>query len=159
MSKEVVDRLIAEFGNELDLPDLALDEDGFVAIINDDGLVLNIDYYEEQETMVFYTTIGEIPDDRRLELYDEMLKANFAWQDTEGATLCVNPVGTHALLMASVTLDGLDPSVLMTIFNHLGELTVAWAHRLRAITGVDDETAETADAEPAPAMADPSRFA
>ena len=160
MTKENVERLIAELGEAMEVPDLALDEDGFVCLYGEDGVVLNIDHYEDQDCLVMYTTVGEIPEEHRLALYDEMLKANFMWQDTLGATLCVSPTGEHALLMISITTGDLDLPQFLNVYNTIGRLTWAWSDRIRAITGEDAATAAEAPAgDPAASPPPPSRLA
>lgn len=137
MNRKDVNRLVEDLGAGLNIPDLALDEDGFVCIINEDGVVVNIDHFEKQDSLVIYTTIGEIVEKRRLQIYDEMLKANFMWKDTLGATLCVSPDGQHALLMASFTVGDLDLPKLLNMYKNIYELTWAWAGRFRAVAGED----------------------
>ncbi len=137
MDEQNLNRLIGDLGKDIGIPDLALDEDGFVCIINEDGVVVNIDHFDDQDSLVIYTTIGEIVEDRRLEIYDEMLKANFMWKDTLGATLCVSPDGKHALLMASFTVGDLDLPQLLNMYKYIYEMTWAWAGRFRAVAGED----------------------
>ena len=161
MTKDNVDYLIKELGDAMELPDPAFDEDGFVCILTEDGIALNIDHYEDQECLVMYTTVGEIPEEHRLALYDEMLKANFMWQDTFGATLCVSPTGEHALLMISIPTGDLDLPQLVNIYNNIGRLTWAWSDRFRAITGEDgaNDEDEAPDADPDAPPPLPSRLA
>ena len=40
------------------------------------------------------------------EMYEEMLRANFFWESTAGATLCLDPEENLALLTANVTVCG-----------------------------------------------------
>ena len=137
MDRAQVNRLIAEMGEEIDLPDLALDDDGYVCIVNENGVVVNIDHFEAQDLLVMYTTIGEIVEERRFEVYDEMLKANFLWRDTMGMTLAVSPDGAHALLMANFTVADLDITQLLNMYATVCEMTWSWAMRFRAISGED----------------------
>jgi len=138
MPRDVMSAIIQEFGASVGVPDMAFDENGYFAFTSPDGVLVNVDYFEEDESLVLYTTIGELFDDFRFAFYDEMLKANMFWELTLGATLCVNPEGSHALLTASVPARDLDVPRLTNLFNHINRLTLIWAERLRRVAAGDD---------------------
>ena len=134
MNRDVVDGIIRDFGATFGNSELMLDEDDFVCFTTAGGVLINIDYFEDSESLVLYTTIGEIFDATRLSVYDELLKANFFWELSGGATLSVNPAGTHALLTASIMAVDLDVLKLTNVIEHMNQLTYAWAARMREIT-------------------------
>ena len=142
MTRETVDMVIREFGTAAGAPDMALDEDDFVCFTTPAGVLINVDYFADDDALVMYTTVGEIFDDTRMDIYDELLKANFFWEVTGSATLCVDPQGTHALLVASVTAAGLDVTQLTNVFDRINQLTQVWAARIHEIT--KDRVADTA---------------
>lgn len=160
MTKENVDQLIVEFGDAIGVEDLRFDETGYVALITEDGMVLNLDHMDDQDCLVMSSTVGEITDEFRYELYDEMLKANFLWSETLGATLCVSPEGGHALLMTSITTGDLDLPKLQNVHEVFVHLTRAWTERINEITGAVEAEDE---AEPAdhvrPAIPSPNQLA
>ena len=134
MTRVAVDAVIREFGAAYGTPDMALDDEDFVCFTTQEGVLINVDYFEADDCLVMYTTIGEVFDETRLLLYDELLKANFFWDLTGGATLCITPDGAHALLTSSVMADNLDVTTLTNVFQHMNQLTFAWAARMREIT-------------------------
>lgn len=134
MNRDVVDGIIRDFGMAVDNPELSLDDDSFVCFTTADGVLINIDYFEGSESLVLYTTIGEIFEMTKLAVYDELLKANFFWELSGGATLAVSPEGGHAVLTASVTARDLDVSKLTEVIKHVNQLTFAWAARISDIT-------------------------
>ena len=158
MTKQTVEMVIQEFGTAAGAPDMALDEDDFVCFTTPAGVLINVDYYRDDDCLVMYTTVGEIFDDTRMDIYDDLLKANFFWEVTGSATLCVDPEGTHALLVASVTAAGLDVTQLTNVFDRIDQLTQAWAARIHQIT-----RDRVADTTPAPdqgaAIANPAQLA
>ena len=154
-----MDRLIRDFGNSYDLADLELDDRGYVCIVSEDGVVLNIDYFEEDEALVFYTTVGEIEDGHRLTLYEEMLKANFFWENTAGATLCIDPNATLALLTASITVTDLDLPKMLIVMDHFTRLTWAWSDRIREITGEATSLGDAAGQDREPGAPGPAQLA
>ena len=153
-----IDYLLKELGETIGLPELSLDDKRYVCIVSDDGVVLNLDYFEDEDTLVMYTTVGEIPEDKRLELYEEMLKANFFWENTAGATLCLDPEVNLALLMANVTVADMDMPKLMQVLDHFTRLTWAWSDRIRAIAGQQPEAKDLPPPDERVNLFDPSRF-
>jgi Tir chaperone protein (CesT) family len=146
MSRESIDALIQEFGAAVGVPEMALDEDAYLAFTSPEGVLVNVDYFEDDASLVLYTTIGELFDDFRFAFYDEMLKANLFWELTLGATLCVSPDGEHALLTACVSTGDLDTVQLTNFFQHVIRLTLIWTDRLRQLAAGED----AAEATPAP---------
>ncbi|MEM9099535.1 MAG: type III secretion system chaperone [Pseudomonadota bacterium] len=151
-----IDELMAKLGAEIGFPDLAFDETGYVAIINEDGTVLNFDHYPDQTAIVVYSTVAELKDETRFDIYEEMLMANFMWKETCGATLSVSPTTEHALLMASLPTEGLDLPTLIRFYENVHRLTWAFSDRFKSIAGEDDAAAVSTDPSDAPL---PSSFA
>jgi len=146
MPRDTMNALMQDFGNSVGVPDMAFDEEDYLAFTSAEGVLVNVDYFENDETLVLYTTIGELFDDFRFQFYDEMLKANLFWELTLGATLCVNPEGSHALLTASVSTGDLDVPKLTNLFSHVNRLTLVWGERLRQVAAGEDAAS---DAPPA----------
>lgn len=138
MSRQTIDDLMAEFGESIEISDLALDEDGFVCVVTEIGISLNIEHLEEDDSLLMHATVGEIPDEQRFVVYEEMLKANFLWRDTMGATLSVTPDGQHAMLMISVTTGDLDVPKLINVFECATGLAYVWSVRFRQMIGEID---------------------
>ncbi|MEE4377567.1 MAG: type III secretion system chaperone [Candidatus Competibacteraceae bacterium] len=158
MSKENIHQLVKDLGREMDLPDMTMDENDFVCIFTNDGVVLNLDYHEDEDVLVMYSTVGDVPDDQRLQLYQELLQANFFWESTAGATMCVDHTAERVMLMANITVGDLDLPKLMTVLDHFIRLSWAWSDRIRELTGQEAKTEPPKD-DSSPGMLDPSRLA
>ena len=160
MPREIMNTLIQDFGATVGVPDMTFDDDDYLAFTSPEGVLVNVDYFEKDESLVLYTTIGALFDDFRFAFYDEMLKANLYWELTLGATLCVSPDGEHALLTASVSTGDLDTIKLSNLFQHVNRLTLAWAERLRTVAAEAEGDQPAADS-PAPVAGaqNPSFFA
>ncbi|MEM6933444.1 MAG: type III secretion system chaperone [Pseudomonadota bacterium] len=156
MTREDLDALMSEFGARIELPDFRLDENGQGCILTEKDAVFTFDYIDAANTLVIYTSIAEIVPSRRQELYGEMLKANFFWQETLGATLAVSPDGRFALLMTSISAGRLDIDSLSQVYLNMAYLTDAWYARIEEIFGdeplpnPDDPESNDNDAEPQP---------
>ncbi|NJN47765.1 MAG: type III secretion system chaperone [Candidatus Competibacteraceae bacterium] len=158
MSKENIHQLVKDFGREIGLADMAMDENDFVCLFTNDGVVLNLDYHEDEDVLVMYTTVGEIPDDKRLQLYQELLQANFFWESTAGATMCVDHTAERVMLMANITVSDLDLPKLMAVLDHFTGLAWAWSDRIRELVG-QEANIEPPKGDAPPGMFDPSRLA
>lgn len=155
MAERAIDVLIKDFGTSIGAPDMVLDEEDFcvIGIGENAELVVNFDYYEDDDSLVLYTTLGEIPDDLRFELYDELLKANFFWEVTGGMTLSINPDATHALLCTSIEAGGLDAQDLTKLVRRIADISGKWSARVAEIAAEDnrfDTGAVTGDMPPQP---------
>lgn len=148
MNREQVNVLISELGQALDAGNLKLDERGFASLIGGDGVVINFDHVEDAGVLLFHATIGEIVEDRRLEIYDEMLKGNFVWDDTLGSKLSVTPDGRHAVIMVEIDVEGVESTTLLDAFRSMHKLTWAWVERFRFVADEDLPDHEAADDDP-----------
>lgn len=159
MPKENMHHLIKELGQELGLPDMEMDDKDFVCIFAEDGVVLNLDYYEDEDVLVLYTTVGEINNENnRLRIYEEMLRGNFVWESTAGATLCIDPSAKLALMMTNVTVGDLDLPKLMNVLNHFTRLAWVWSDRIRDLTEQEGQAEPPRDSAAPSGIFDPARL-
>jgi Tir chaperone protein (CesT) family len=75
MSKETVNQVLAEFGQQIGLEELRLDDNGYAALAFDD-VVVNLEYDEDRERLLMSAYLGE-PQGDRLQTYELLLDANF----------------------------------------------------------------------------------
>ncbi len=158
MTRAIVQSIFSEIGTNIGIPDLALDDSDHLGIVTDDGVGVNFEYFEDDDVLVIYSTIGEVPEEHRLRFYEELLHANFLWQATAGATLSLAPRGNLVMLNASVTVHDLDRAKLLKVTDHFAKLSWAWSDRLQAIVDgtVEDDETEGPQESAAP---DPSQMA
>lgn len=144
MPRENAVKLIRELGAAAGVPDLDLSDD-YAAFANEDDFVLNMDYVEDEDVLVFSSAVGFVPEGNRLALYQEMLKANFLWHETAGATLSLDPNGELAMLIASVGVAELTLEQFQNTVSHFTGLSMAWAVRIADLTGEVDLEPEAAN--------------
>lgn len=82
--------LVGEFGERLGAPEIAADEEGYIALTFDDT-ELHLQYEADADQVVAFTRLGEVEVDRTAEIYGMLLGANLFWQGTRGATFSVEP--------------------------------------------------------------------
>ena len=104
--------LVSDFGAKVGMPDMAADDEGYIAISFDDR-VFHLQYETDADRIVVFTKLGEVEVDRLVEIYSMLLAANMFWQGTNGATFSVEPdLGTVFLAdrraASTLNLDGLS---------------------------------------------------
>jgi hypothetical protein len=161
MAERAIDLLIKDFGAAIGVPDMVLDDQDFcvIGIGENAELVVNFDYYQDDDSLVLYTTLGEIPDDLRYELYEELLRANFFWEVTGGMTLSINPDATHALLCTSIPADGLDAQDLTALIRRIADISAKWSARVAEIAAEDDRLDTGPETETGGRPPQPPQFA
>jgi hypothetical protein len=85
-----VNALLKTIGKNLNIPDLALDDNNHCILLFDEKIVLNIDLDEEGEKLVIYAYVGELPLECRELMLERALEGNFFWNETDGATLGID---------------------------------------------------------------------
>ncbi|MBL9208771.1 MAG: type III secretion system chaperone [Opitutaceae bacterium] len=103
------DHLIAEFAQQAGLPTLALSEDGTARLIIDRSLEVQIEHEATRHRLHLYTSLGGPPSEDKAAWLERLLVANFFGRDTDGATLCLDPVKQEALLVLTLELDTTTP--------------------------------------------------
>ena len=144
MSKTQAETLVAELAQEWELPELAMDADDYFCVQPADGVVLNVDYFEAADVFSLYTTVAEIPAQNRLAAFESMLRANFGWEETGGATLALDSTGELALLTAEIPVDGLDLPVMLDRIETFSRLAWSWSKKINALAE-ESEAAEPSE--------------
>ena len=88
--------VLAELGNEIGLPELALDADGKCTLAFD-NVVVNFELVGDQQLLLIHTCLGQAPESPSAALYAQLLEANHFFAATGGAT-----IGLHS---ASRSID------------------------------------------------------
>jgi hypothetical protein len=127
----LADQAVAEFGNLLTVEGLHLGaEDNSCVLVFDGDLLLNIEYDDASERLVFSLYLDELPRDNAEPLLREMMGANLYWHRTRGATLCLEEnTGGVMLIYASSVLE-LDNGAFENIVENLLDQAEAWRKRI-----------------------------
>lgn len=97
MERATADRLVAEFGARLGVPDLKLDESGTCTFALGEGEILpTIGYNAGSRTIDLMICLdGVVPGATQL---SDLMAANFAWLGSAGACFAIEP-GSGALVL------------------------------------------------------------
>ena len=129
--RAMADQAVAEFGNTLTVEGLRLgSEDNSCVLVFDGDLLLNIEFDEESERLVFSIYLDELPRENAEPLLRELLCANLFWHRTRGATLGLEEnTGGLMLVYASSVLE-LDGGAFENIVENLLDQAEAWRKRV-----------------------------
>jgi hypothetical protein len=134
MSKETVNQVLGEFGKQIGLDDLRLDDNGYAALAFD--VVVNLEYDEEPERLLMSAYLGE-PQGERLKTYELLLDANFCWQGTAGATLSLERETGGIVLFQALPARALERQALEAALETFVNTADAWTLQLAPAAGDD----------------------
>ena len=138
MSRDSAKRLITEYGESVGIPTMALDENDYLALSNDERVGINIYYVEDTDVFLIATTIAELENEYRFDIYEELLTSNFLWEATGGATLSVTPELTHAMMQQVIEVSDLTVEQFSYMLQRHVAMTLAWVTRVQEIMDGDD---------------------
>lgn len=126
--REQINLLLTEFGREIGLDGLALDEDGHAALAFDDVLV-NFEIEEGGERLLLYAYLGEIRGDAAASMR-AMLEANLFWRGADGGTLAIERATGGVVLELAVPAASLDRSKLQATLERFINTAEDWTQRI-----------------------------
>ena len=115
-------------GRTVGLGDLALDEDGYCALLIDKDSVVNIELDEIGQQVLLYSLIGQPAGDPRA-TFEQLLRANYLGRGTGGAAFGLQPEG-GIVLSQWLAVPGLDLARLNAILERFVNQVEAWTQRL-----------------------------
>lgn len=135
-----LDRLMADFGQSLGIPELALDESGGAALQIDD-VVLNLEADDDGRTLVVFADVGAPPrrGEASDEFYETLLKANFLHLGMGGATLGMDREAGFIALVDRVPVTGTGSAEFAERIERLVNLAEAWTERIAELSAATKE--------------------
>ena len=129
--------------------EMSLDENGACTLELSDGRVMLIQERADLGELDFVATLGPVPEEKRSAVFEDLLAANFYWNETFGATISWNADLEEAVIMYPLNLADATPESVETIFSRFLELQSDWADRLAGLVSdaQDDGDEEGEDGE------------
>ena len=140
-NRTIANKLVVDLGNTLTVPEMALNEQNYAALLFDNSILLNIEYDDMQERMLLYIYLGELPPQGAEPLLRQLLAANFFWYRTQGATLSLEEETNGILLSYAHQLQDLDSVTFEDICNNF----VLKAEEWKKILSTSIKNIKTAD--------------
>jgi hypothetical protein len=146
--RDMAKKLVEDFGKTLTVG-LTLDEmHNSCVLLFDENVVLNIEYDDAEERLLFFVYLDELPSEGAEPLLRMLLEANLFWHKTRGATLSLEE-GTNGIVLAyahAVAL--LDTVQFEAVVENFVQLAEDWKKRIEELK---------AAATGAPALSDPPK--
>ena len=102
--KQNVEENLQHFAESIGLGELALNEHDACGLCFDDTLIVNMEYLEEDEALVFVSSVKPMDahDDAKTELYQKLLSLNLQHHSMQGAFHALNHDQSEVLLIRSM---------------------------------------------------------
>ena len=145
MERAQADILMAELGDRLGVPAMALDADGMALLsIDGDAVVVGVRYDQQSGAIDLRAGLDDmVPSPARL---GRALSANFSWQLTGGAILALDAATGRLELRRRCSGADLDSGRLNEALEDLVADAVAWSKALRDLP--EDGPSALAPADP-----------
>lgn len=130
MSVAAMQALLTEFGAMVGIPDLAPDAEHRCNLMFDD-VALSFELGADDESLCIYSLIGSLPEGDREAAHAALLGANYAFQGTRGATLCIEPQTGGVVLLRAEPLETLRLSRLAALVEDFVNTAELWATRVK----------------------------
>ena len=130
---ETCAELLAALGRRLGIAELGFDEKaGTCALAFDGRVTVHLAVDERAVGLVMFAVLGEFSPAQRPDLGAALLRGNYMWRVTEGATLSLDPEQDAALLALALPAAQLTGELLETRLSGFVNVAFAWAARLQA---------------------------
>ena len=127
-------------------------EDGDKVQADFDDFALLIQHLPGADQVLLAVSVAEVPADRRLELYRDILTGQFLFERTQGASLALDPAEEFICLQTLQPLLGLTRDNFPGLVENFLNLAEFW--RRRCLTVAEPPEEALADGPPAPAGPD-----
>ncbi len=116
--RQNVEENLKRFAEGIGLGELTLNEHGACGLCFDDSLIVNMEYLEEDEALVFVSSVSPVEthlqESDKLELLDKVMFINLQHHSMQGAYMALNHDKSEILLIRSMTA-GIDYGAFETI--------------------------------------------
>ena len=133
MSSENYKQLLSELGQAVGLSDLAPDKDNYCCLGFDDKIITHLQYNEENEILMLFAQLGTIDEDKTVDLYPRLLKANLFWQGTGGATIGVDDETREVLMSYQTPMRFIDFPKFQELLEGFINTAELWINTLEAV--------------------------
>lgn len=132
--RQLADKLIANFGKVLTLPDLKLDDKSNSCVLLFDGdIVLNIEFDDATAQLILSVYLDQLPEAKAEALLRELMVANLYWHRTDGATLGLEE-GTQGLILAQArSVTDLDDASFEKLVETFVNQSERWKKRIASV--------------------------
>lgn len=143
--RQLAEKLIANFGAMLTLPELRLDDKSNSCVLLFDGdIVLNIEFDDASAQIILSAYLDELSENAADATLRELMVANLYWHRTDGATIGLEE-STQGLIMAQARgVSELDDASFEKLVETFVNQAERWKKRIAALTQGERPTSDSA---------------
>lgn len=149
---DILSNLVGQLGRHSGLPGLGLDENSHAAITFNQAVTIH--FQARDADILLYASLGGLPEDNPQAAMRRLLRANFLWRDTGGATLSLTPGGETVLAQALPPGD-LDFSAFQERFTAFARTAARWKESWQQASSENAAPETAASGEELPSFAIP----
>ena len=132
--------LLAEFGQSIGIASLVFNDQGFCALTFDSRISVQFQVNEPTGRVFIYAPLGPIAEERKLQVYEVLLRGNLFWDATGGGTLAIEGDDKpFAILMLDTDWERLNVSDLAATVERFVNTAEMWAEMIRDDVTIDPQ--------------------
>lgn len=124
-------KLLLEFGQFAGLSDLRFDEDS-VCILSFDETAVFLKS-EDDGALTIYSPLAEVPEEKKSGIQSLLLDANFLFQATQGATLCMAGHSSFVTIAIRLKPSFLNLKLLVEAMEEFIQIVDFWRKKLSSL--------------------------
>lgn len=124
---------IANYGKEIGLPDLKLNEDGICSLSFDEKFNVDIVFRKEQEQVIFAAPIGDIPVEGQENFFKQLLISNAFGIENAGAILGIEEEENRVVLSYVFISSTFSFDLFKTVLANFVDLVEAWQEKIETM--------------------------
>lgn len=124
---------ITNYGKEIGLPDLNLNDDGICSLCFDEKLNVDIVYRKEQEQVIFAAPVGNIPQEDKENFFKQLLISNAFGIENAGATLGIEEDENRVVLSYMFIASTFSFDLFKTVLGNFVDLVEAWQEKIETM--------------------------
>lgn len=139
---------IVNYGKEIGLADLKLNENGICSLSFDDKFNVDIVYRKDQEQVILAAPIGNIPAEGQEYFFKQLLIANAFGIENAGATLGIEEIENRVVLSYMFISSTFSFELFKTVLANFVDLVEAWQEKIKTLESENPNTSSFAYSNP-----------
>ena len=124
---------IANYGKEIGLPNLKLNESGICSLSFDEKINVDIVYRKDQEQVILAAPVGNIPVEGQESFFKQLLIANAFGIENAGATLGIEEEENRVVLSYMFISSTFSFDLFKTVLGNFVDLVEAWQEKIETL--------------------------
>ncbi|MCY4060175.1 MAG: type III secretion system chaperone [Gammaproteobacteria bacterium] len=152
MSLASMENMLSEFGASIGIPDLRPDAEHRCNLMFDE-VAVSFELGVDDESIYIYALLGSVPEGDERNVYADLLHANYVFDGTGGATLCVDPGTQGIVLLRAERLESLRLARFEALLEDFVNVAERWMKRAESgELGASTAADAPAEAQPSGGM-------